>query len=108
MSHFLLPEAGSAPTATRFGDIAMGKLLAELSKLGADVRRLRARVYGGSAPPIADGMNHLGVRNVSQALSFLASKSVPVVDRDVGGSVARKIVFSPTRGTAEVSKIGLA
>ncbi len=109
MSHFLLPEVGNAPPATRFGDVAMKMLLAELSKLGADESRLRARVYGGSAPPIADGnTEHLGVRNVAQAIAFLSSKNVPVVDRDVGGSNARKVVFSPRRGTAEVSRIDLA
>ncbi len=108
MSHFLLPEAGNAPRVTRFGDVALKSLLSELVSRGADARRLRARVYGGSAPPISDGMNHLGVRNISQAISFLTSKSVPVVDREVGGSSARKVVFNPAQGTAQVSQISAA
>lgn len=108
MSHFLLPEAGNAPRVPRFGDVALKALLSDLVSIGADARRLRARVYGGSAPPISDGMNHLGVRNISQALSFLTTKSVPVVDREVGGSSARKIVFNPAQGTAQVTQIAAA
>ncbi len=107
MSHFLLPEAGNAPRVTRFGDVALKALLSELVSIGADARRLRARVYGGSAPPISDGMNHLGVRNIAQAITLLTAKSVPIVDREVGGSSGRKVVFNPLQGTAQVTSIGL-
>ena len=106
MAHFLLPEAGSAPPATRFGDVALKTLVEELGKLGASERRLRARVFGGSAPPIATTGGHLGDRNIEAALAFLKARLVPVLENQAGGNSARKIVFMPNTGRATVARIG--
>jgi chemotaxis protein CheD len=107
MAHFLLPESGNAPPAPRFGDVALRTLVDDLVRLGAPERRLRAKVYGGSAPPLATTGGHLGDHNIEKALSFLKSRFVPVLEKDAGGARARKIVFDPRAGTAEVSRIGL-
>ncbi len=105
MAHFLLPEVGNAPPAPRFGDVALRTLLEEVGKLGAPERRLRAKVYGGSAPPLQTTGGHLGDSNIELALSFLKARLVPVLDKDAGGNNARKIIFSPKLGTAEVTRI---
>lgn len=107
MCHFLLPEAGNAPPAPRFGDVALKQLFDELVKLGAPERRLRARVYGGTAPPINAERGHLGDRNIEAALAFLKARFVPVLEKDSGGGGARKIVFAPKQGTAQVTKLGV-
>jgi chemotaxis protein CheD len=106
VAHFLLPEAGNAPAAPRYGDVAMKKLVDELAALGASARGLRARVYGGSAPPIAAESGHLGDRNVAAALAFLEERGIPLLERDVGGNGARKVVFQPTNGSVEVTRVG--
>jgi chemotaxis protein CheD len=108
MAHFLLPESGSAPPAQRFGDVALRTLVEDLVKLGAPERRLRAKVYGGSAPPLATAGAHLGDHNIAKALSFLQARFVPVLEKDAGGDKARKIVFDPKLGTSEVSRVGLS
>ena len=95
MAHFLLPEKGNAPPAPRFGDVALETLVAELVKLGAPEHRLRARVFGGSAPPIATEGRHLGDRNIDAALAFLKARLVPVIENQSGGTTARKILFTP-------------
>jgi chemotaxis protein CheD len=107
MAHFLLPEAGNAPPATRFGDVALRTMVEELGKLGVAEKRLRARVFGGSAPPVATTGGHLGDRNVAAALSFLKARFIPIVENQVGGTTARKIVFTPATGTATAVSIGL-
>jgi chemotaxis protein CheD len=107
MAHFLLPEVGNAPPATRFGDVALRTMVEELGKLGVAEKRLRARVYGGSAPPVATTGGHLGDRNVEAALSFLKARFIPIVENQVGGTTARKIVFTPATGTATAVSIGL-
>lgn len=107
MCHFLLPAAGTAPPATRFGDVAVAALVAELAKLGAPDRRLRGRFYGGSAPPLATQGLHLGDSNIESATAQLTARHVPLMDRETGGSSARKVIFSPQTGTAEVTRIGL-
>jgi chemotaxis protein CheD len=105
MAHFLLPEVGSAPPAPRFGDVALRTLVGDLMKLGAPERRIRAKVYGGSAPPISNERGHLGDRNVEAAHNFLKANFVPVLDNEVGGSVARKIVFNPKGGLVQVTRL---
>ncbi len=104
MAHFLLPESGSAPAATRYGDVAMKALLEELGKLGG--RSYRAMLYGGSAPPIAAESGHLGDRNVAAAITFLALHGIPVLERDVGGLGARKVVLDVTEGAVHVTRVG--
>jgi chemotaxis protein CheD len=106
MAHFLLPEAGSAPPAPRFGDVALSSLLAELAKLGAPAKRLRARVIGGSAPPLVTSGAHLGDRNIEAAHAFLKSHFVPVLENQAGGVNARKVVFAPGSGHATVTLVG--
>jgi chemotaxis protein CheD len=106
MAHFLLPEAGNAPPAPRFGDVALRTLVEECVKLGAPERRLRARVFGGSAPPISSERGHLGERNIEAAQAFFKARFLPVLECESGGGSARKIVFSPKGGTAEVTRIG--
>jgi chemotaxis protein CheD len=105
MTHFLLPESGTAPPAPRFGDVALRTLVQELVRLGASERHMRARVYGGSAPPVTTEGSHLGDRNVQAAISFLESHNVAIVAREVGGTGARKVLFSPNTGLATVSRI---
>lgn len=106
MAHFLLPEAGAAPPAPRYGNVAMVGLVEELKRAGASPASLRARLYGGCAPPIGSVSGHIGDRNVAAALVFLRSRAIPIVDRDTGGVGARKIVFGPKDGGTEVVRIG--
>jgi chemotaxis protein CheD len=106
LAHFLLPEVGSAPPAPRYGDVAMRSLVDELATLGGNALALRARVFGGSAPPITAERGHLGDRNVAAALAFLAGRNIPVLERDVGGAGARKVVFQLATGAAELSRLG--
>src|SRR5512138_2882418 len=104
MAHFLLPESGGAPPATRYGDIAMKHLFDELGRLGG--KSYRATLYGGSAPPISSESGHLGDRNVEAALGYLALRGIPVLERDVGGVGARKIVFDVAEGHVHVTHVG--
>ncbi len=106
MAHFLLPEAGSAPPAPRYGDVAMRSLLEQLGALGG--RFYRAALHGGRAPPISSESGHLGERNVAAATGFLALRGIPVVARDVGGTGARKLVFDLAQagGAIQVTRVG--
>lgn len=107
MAHFLLPEVGNAPPVPRFGDVALRTLVDELVKLGAPERQLRAKVYGGCAPSVPTAAGYLGPRNIAAAVAFLSARSIPILENGSGGTSARKIVFSPKAGTAEVTRLGL-
>jgi chemotaxis protein CheD len=105
MAHFLLPESGTAPPAPRFGDVALRTLVDELVKLGASERRLRACLYGGSAPPIVTEGGHLGDRNVQAARTWLGTRSITVWQAEVGGTNARKVLFTPNTGAVVAKAI---
>jgi chemotaxis protein CheD len=104
-NHFLLPDSGGAPPTPRFGDDAMRELLARVLALGADRRRLTAKVFGGACVVEAfrggvDG--HLGTRNAAAALRFLEAERIPVLAEDTGGRRGRKLLFHTDDGTALV------
>jgi chemotaxis protein CheD len=105
MTHFLLPESGTAPPAPRFGDVALRMLVDELVKLGASDRRLRACLFGGSAPPIVTEGGHLGDRNIQAARAWLGTRSITVWQAEVGGTNARKVLFTPSTGAVTAKTI---
>jgi chemotaxis protein CheD len=110
MNHFLLPESrGGGEASFRYGDAAMEGLWRELARLGAGALGLRARVFGGARvlSGISDLM-HLGERNVECALAWLGERRVPVVERHVLGSRARRIEFCVQDGAARIRLLGAA
>lgn len=110
MNHFLLPGTGtSAEASSRYGEHAMAMLWNELLALGALPSGLRSCVFGGARvlAGISDLM-HLGQRNVECALSWLADNRVPIDDRDVLGTRARRVEFRVSDGVATVRTLGAA
>jgi chemotaxis protein CheD len=104
MNHFLLPEG--LPRSPRFGDEAMPRLLHELTRLGAEGGRLKARLFGGAC--VLDAFrasSTLGARNVETARGWLDAQRIRVVEENVGGDFGRKVVFDPRTGAALVRVI---
>jgi chemotaxis protein CheD len=108
MNHFLLPGSrGPHDASFRYCEPAMAGLLRELELLGASRVRLRARIYGGAR--VLSGLSdlmHLGQRNVDGALAWLAERGVPVVERNVLGTRARRLEFGVSDGNARVRLLG--
>jgi chemotaxis protein CheD len=104
INHFLLPLG--APASPRFGDSAIGLLVDRLVELGADRRRLKGKVFGGACVLEAfRDTPSLGARNVEMAEARLAEAGIPIVGRDVGGFLGRKVVFDVGSGAAWVRPI---
>ncbi len=106
-NHFLLPDHGAAAPSTRFAGEALRELLARLLALGADRRRLQAKVFGGACVVEAfrRSADHLGTRNAAAALRFLEAERIPVMAEDTGGERGRKLLFHTDDGTALVRPI---
>jgi chemotaxis protein CheD len=105
INHYLLPAGlRTTPTGTRYGNVAIEKLLEKLARAGTRVPNLRAKVFGGAC--VLDAMrgkeNHLGDKNVEIARKALAEADIPVVASDVGGTRGRKLIFHPHDGSAKV------
>jgi len=106
MNHFMLPipVAGHA-ASPRFGDFAMQQLVDRMEAAGARMRSVRAKVFGGASMfPIVDdrreGRTHLGAQNADLAIQFLKNAGIPVVERDLGGTRGRKLIFQTDEGTS--------
>ncbi|AMO23861.1 chemoreceptor glutamine deamidase CheD [Ramlibacter solisilvae] len=112
MNHFMLPGE-SSPAASpwavsaRFGVYAMEVLINEMIHLGADRRRLVAKVFGGAQ--VLQGFDKLdvGAMNVRFVLDFLREEAIPIAGQDLLGSSPRKLHFFPANGKAQVKRLHL-
>jgi chemotaxis protein CheD len=106
MNHFLLPHHVERERSPRFGTVAVPQLVDAVVKAGASRSALRAKVFGGASVIGAfRGARNLGEENAELALRLLADAGIPVVDRDVGGTRGRKVVFIADDGTAWVRQL---
>ena len=108
INHFLLPDQVSNGISTpRFGNVAVRKLLADLTALGAEPSALQAKIFGGAAvlSPRLPGSDALGARNAELARVLLGLAGIPVVAEDVGGVHGRKLIFRSHDGAAWVRKL---
>lgn len=102
MNHFMLPipVTGHA-VSPRFGNFAMQQLVERMQAAGARMSSLRAKVYGGASMfPVAGLQTHLGAQNADLAIAFLNRAAIPIVERDLGGTRGRKLVFHTDEGTS--------
>jgi len=111
VNHFLLPHfvAGNDVSSSRFGNVAIGRLVAGVIAPGVRRQALQAKVFGGACVIDAfrgrgDG-RHLGLQNVEVALMLLRRERIPVVAEDVGGRRGRKVIFHTDTGAALVKLI---
>ena len=95
MNHFMLPiGAADSTTSASYGVHAMEMLINSLMKLGADRRRLKAKLFGGGAViRTSDTRWNVGKRNVDFAKSFLEAEGIPLVASHTGGSQAMHVRF---------------
>jgi len=102
-NHFMLPDGPEeGENATRYANVANPALLRRMLDLGAELKTLEARIFGGSLPPVTfgNGGDRLGDRNVQVATHFLNMSGIRLVQSEVGGTRGRKLVFHTDDGRA--------
>lgn len=111
LAHTLLPEESMArdrSNPAKFPASAVALLLAEMTRLGADQRRMRAKLIGGAsmfANLIPAGGITIGDRNISAARQVLREIGVPIVAEDVGSDHGRSVHFFLDDGRVEVRSL---
>ncbi len=108
MNHYLLPHrAGAGETSPRFGNVAMGRLLDEVVRLGGRFSHLQAKVFGGASVlgSPRPGVEPPGEQNVRLARSLLGAAGIPITAEDTGGSRGRRLIFQTDDGLAFVKRI---
>jgi len=101
VNHYLLPFHVEREKSPRFGSVAIPRLVEEVVASGADPRRLQAKVFGGASVIGAFSRGRrLGDDNAVLAAESLAALGIPIIERDVGGTKGRKLVFHSDDGAA--------
>jgi chemotaxis protein CheD len=112
MAHILLPSrklAHDVSNPAKFPESAVPLLIERLKALGADPRRLVAKLAGGASmftQLLTPGTVQMGERNIVAARNALRLASIPVVREAVGGERGRTVRFHVTDGRVEVRSVG--
>ena len=109
MNHFMLPEGFDPdnPASTRYGVHAMELLITEVMRLGGQRRRFQAKVFGGGhVLNIRESLDGVPQRNIDFARRFLSTEQIPVMNEDVGGYQARRVLFHAHTGKVFLKRLG--
>lgn len=112
MAHVLLPSislARDTSNRAKFPETAVPLLIERLKALGADPRRLSAKLAGGASmfSQLATvGTIQMGERNVLAARSALRGAGIPIVREAVGGERGRSVRFYLKDGRVEIRSVG--
>jgi chemotaxis protein CheD len=112
MAHVLLPSTSLARDITnraKFPDTAVPFLIERLKALGADPRRLVAKLAGGASmfsQLVTPGTIQMGERNVLASRSALRATEIPIVRESVGGERGRSVRFHVKDGRVEIRSVG--
>jgi chemotaxis protein CheD len=110
MNHFMLPGEASATmtpwaVSARFGVYAMEVLINEMLHLGADRKRLVAKVFGGARVLQGFGTLDVGAKNSEFVLNFLREEAIALVAQDLMGVHPRKLHFFPATGKVQMKRL---
>ena len=112
MNHFMLPadqsDGGrvwgeSASAATRYGNVAMERLINEILKLGGRRSDLEVKLVGGGR--MLDAVTDVGARNIQFVRRYVRTEAFCVVGEDLGDHCARKVLYDPASGHARVKRL---
>lgn len=113
MNHFMLPLDGSQGTsawgeavssATRYGNVAMERLINEILKLGGRRQDLQIKLVGGGRV-LPDMSTDIGERNITFVRQFIEREGYTVLGEDLGDRFARRVVYFPQTGRIRVRKL---
>lgn len=113
MNHFMLPldrSGGSASwgddelsSATRYGNVAMERLINDILKQGGQRANLEFKVVGGGK--VLDMTLDVGARNIAFVRQYLTTEGFAITGEDLGGGCARKLYYSPRTGKVRVKRL---
>ena len=109
--HIMLPlnmETGRK-NALKYADTGLSEMVAKMEAKGAKKARMVAKIAGGANMFEVKGgsaMGNIGQRNIESVRAHLKREGVQLLKEDVGGSVARTLLFDPATGQACVRCYG--
>jgi chemotaxis protein CheD len=112
LSHIMLPESSMFSkndiNRMKFADTAIFDLVQDLVKLGADRRRLTAKIAGGAQMfEVQQGslVGTIGDRNIVSVKNTLHSLKIPIIAEDTGLNYGRTVYFDLDTGIMKVQSL---
>ena len=108
--HIMLPvnmEAGRKNTM-KYADTGIRETLKQMEAMGANRSRMTAKIAGG-AMMFKDGtgsLGNIGQRNIESVKLNLKKEGIRLLKEDVGGAVARTLLFDVDSGLGCVRSYG--
>lgn len=112
MAHVLLPSKSlsrDVSNPAKFPETAVPLLIERLRALGADPRRLVAKLAGGAsmfAALMTPGSVQMGERNIVASRNALRAAGIPVAAEAVGGQSGRTVRYTVGIGRVEIRSVG--
>jgi chemotaxis protein CheD len=112
MNHFMLPGDTASPgspwaASARFGVYAMELLINDMIRIGAERRRMVAKVFGGAQLLAGFDRLDVGAKNSEFVLEFLRVEGIRVVARDLLDVCPRKVHFFLDSGKVQVKRLSI-
>jgi chemotaxis protein CheD len=109
LAHVLLPSetmSRDRSNPAKFPGTVVPLLLTEMTKMGARVERIRAKIAGGASMfgQLPGGIN-IGERNVIAVRETLAAAKIPIVGEDTGSDYGRTVFLHLIDGRVEVRSL---
>lgn len=112
LSHIMLPESNmfskNDVNRMKFADTAIVDMVQDLVKMGADRRRLTAKIAGGAQMfEVQQGsmVGTIGDRNIASVKSTLQSLKIPIIAEDTGLNYGRTVYFDLDTGIMKVQSL---
>ncbi|ADO56087.1 chemotaxis protein CheD [Paenibacillus jamilae] len=112
MAHVMLPSSDIAREGqlniAKYADTALPELLERMLKLGAERRRLIAKMAGGAQMFAFAGSGdtmRIGPRNVESCKEMLVDLGIPLIAEDTGGNYGRTIELNSETGVLNIRSV---
>lgn len=113
LAHIMLPDSNLASKRDfnpgKFADTAIERLIEDMMSLGANSKKLVAKIAGGAQMfqlKSENSMMMIGRRNVQAVRTKLNRLNIELIAEDVEGNYGRTIEFSCETGKLTVKTIG--
>jgi len=113
LAHIMLPDSNLSTTNNfnpgKFADTAIPLLIYDMEELGANRKRIIAKIAGGAQMfEIKSQMEmmKIGKRNVEAVRKALSQFNIKIVAEDVEGNFGRSIEFNCDTGLLTVKSVG--
>jgi chemotaxis protein CheD len=114
MNHFMLPLSNASTkggwggddmvsSATRYGNVAMERLINDILKIGGQRANLEFKLMGGGK--VLDIALDVGAGNVAFIRDYLQVEGFVISAEDLGDVFARKVYYSPASGKLRAKRL---